>query len=136
MVNAKKIIICIISTFIGLLLVAYLLLGVFWDKPGIDGFSVLHGAVRLNITGEDYVKVGEDRYLFRKGKFQELLETEYSSYSYTDYIKYYDEPLTETDLFKVCLVKKGDEVLKPKGVNVGILVKGVHSAYFAPYEEK
>lgn len=116
MVNAKKIVIWIISTFIGLLLVAYLLLGFFWDKPGIDGFSVLHGVVRLNITGEDYVKVGEDRYLFRNGEFQKLLETEYSSYFYADYytdhIEHYDEPLTEFDLFKVCLVKKDDTMVK------------------------
>ncbi len=138
MVNAKKIVIWIVSTFIGFLLLAYLLLGFFWGKPGMDGFTVIHGVIRLHATGEDYVKVGENKYLYQDGTLYKIIENEYESYRF---LIEYDptgkqlSDLNDSTLYKEVIVSKDGKDFEAKGVNVGLLGDGVNSLYYVPYEE-
>ena len=72
MYKHKTKIIVISCILIVLGIVSYLFLGIISDKPGMDGFAVTNGMIRMLISGKDYVKVGENRYLFRGGKLGEI----------------------------------------------------------------
>lgn len=137
--KTKKIIIIVASTLIGLLLMGYILLGSFSTKPGMNGFTVTNGMIRLLLSGEDYIKVGEDRYLYRSGSLHKIVEEEYDSYRINDTYHFDTEDLSklgDSTVQKIVLVEKGGQQLKCKGVHVweeGLL--SGYSAYFVSVEE-
>ena len=144
--KTKIIVISCILIVLGI--VSYLFLGIISDKPGMDGFAVTNGMIRMLISGKDYVKVGENRYLFRGGKLGEIMQNEYDSYDYMDYYVggAYKRPLNLDDfeddfsndsmLLKVAVVSKNGEQFKGGGVNVwNPLVKNCYSVYYYPYSE-
>ena len=136
----------IIIGVVGVLLLAYVVLCCMSAKPGMNGFTVTNGMIRLLVSGEDYIELGEDRYLYKAGSLGLIIENEYDSYLFTNegyrYEKMVGQELTieyfyrenyESGLLKLSLVTKNDKVLKGSGVNVwSWLVNDVNSLYYSP----
>ncbi len=148
MTKAKKITIFICSAVIFNLLALYfgLCLDATSYKPGMDGFMVTNGMIKLLASGKDYVKVGEDRYIFRESGLNQLFEEEYDSYSLHDW--YISHPESEKDIeqyiekygyvtsiFKVSYVDKNGEKLRGVSLSVWGSLSGFSSVYFIPYVE-
>ena len=112
--------------------------------------------IELFISGEDYVKVGEHRYLYRFGSLGTLIENEYDSYDVKkDRIGEfegcgfeYSDPLPELEhyyakdgkygdhyLLKLVFVLKDGKLYDPSGVQVWGPMTDVQSVYFKPYDE-
>ncbi len=144
MSKVKKMAIICISAFAGLILLIYLFLGFVSVKPGMGGFAVTNGMIRLLISDKDYVKVGENKYLFKDESFHKIVEAEYDSYRFE---KSWPEeerqpPLDEiyeTSLIKACLVSKDGQEYKAATNGVWGSLFGLngmyYSACFKPYEE-
>lgn len=116
----------------------------------MNGFTVTNGMIKMLITGKNYIKVGEDRYLYRKGSLEEIIENEYDSHTYiSDWLRYMEEYYgkvpdledfyspyhNESELLKVSLVIKNGEKLKGHGVHVWQPLVNTYAVYYAPYEE-
>ena len=117
----------------------------------MNGFSVTNGMIKLLITGKDYIKVGEDRYLYREGSLGKIIKNEYDEYTYIkNYIEmhqrnneevpdledFYSPSFhNESELLKVSLVIKNGKKLKGHGVRVWQPLTDSCSIYFSPYEE-
>lgn len=155
MKKTTKIILICVSILLSFLLTVYLFLGFMSEKPGINGFAVTNGMIELFISGEDYVKVGEHRYLYRFGSLGTLIENEYDSYDVKkDRIGEfelgfeYSHPLPELGhyyakdgkygdhyLLKLAFVLKDGNSYDPGGVQVWGPMTDVYSVYFKPYDE-
>ncbi len=150
MSKSKKITIIIISVFVGILLLAYISLCLVSAKPGMNGLTVTNGMFRLLTSGKDYIKVGEDCYLYHAETLGKIIENEYEGYTYIDdYIKmyqaenqeipdleeFYSGYHNESELLKVSLVIKDGKKLKGHGVQVWQPLTDTYSVYYAPYEE-
>ena len=146
MTKAKKITIFICSAVVFNLLVLYI--GLCLDassyKPGINGFTATNGMIKLLVSGKDYVKVGEDRYIFRKDGLKPLFENEYDSYSLHDWYvsspdaennieEYIKKCGSNTSIFKVSYVIKNGVKLRGVTLSVWSSSSGFHSVYFIPY---
>jgi len=130
--KTKKILLISFSAVIGFLLLLYLLLGCFMKKPGMNGFTVTNGMIRLLLTDRDYVQVGENRYLFQKGCLSTLIETEYDSVRFKEEYEGLSE-MDENSLFKAAIVSKDGREYDLKGVKVWD--GKARSAYFKPFSE-
>ena len=148
MTKAKKITIFICLAVVFNLLVLYfgLCIDASSYKPGINGFTATNGMIKMLVSGKDYVKVGEDRYIFRKDGLKPLFENEYDSYSLHDW--YVSNPDAENDIeeyiekygcdssiCKVSYVDKNGEKLRGVTLSVWGCSSGFHSVYFIPYVE-
>ena len=166
MTKTKKIIISVVSAIEGIVLILYLSVGLFFGKPGINGFAVMHGVTRLILSGKDYVKVGEDRYLFRQSSLKELIEKEYDSslgfinipgsiyggperFAATDFMSFdefweeYPSDIGNSVFCKSCYIEKNGIKLHSwlPTVYSPVIEKvlggeTVYSAYFAPLDEE
>ncbi len=130
MSKMKKIWIWIFSAIVALVLLAYGLLCVVSKKPGMSGFEVTNHMLELLMTGKDYVKVGEDRYLYRTGALHQIIEKDYDRCFWPNGEEYSNE----STLMLYGLVLKNGEEYNPVGFTVW--THKFHSAYFAPYTEE
>ena len=141
MTKVKKTIYILLSIFLGIALVFYLFIGFFLKRPGVNGFMIMHGMTEIVLTNKDYVKVGDDRYLYRDGSLRHIIENEYDTYSFLDNIAppyneldyYYTDKYGESILFKGCRVYKDGKKLMP--ITMGIFETSVNTAYFVPDEK-
>lgn len=146
MTKTKKITIFICSAVIFNLLILYigLCLDALSYKPGINGFTATNGMIKLLVSGKDYVKVGEDRYIFRESEIKQLFEKEYDSYSLHDWYisnfesaknieQYIEKYGSNTSIFKVSYVIKNGVKLRGVTLSVWSSSSGFHSVYFIPY---
>ncbi len=131
--KAKKYIIIATSVLVGLLLLAYVALGIYSVKPGMNGFTVTNGTIRLVVTGKDYVKVGENRYLYREGSLHKIILNEYDSYRLLWQPEYdHLSKVDETGLFKYVIVSKDGQEFK--GTGNGVWGIDARSIFYIPYE--
>ncbi len=136
--KAKKYIIIATSVLVGLLLLAYVALGIYSVKPGMNGFTVTNGMIRLVVTGKDYVKVGENKYLYREGSLHKIILNEYDSYRLLEvWQPEYDHlsEVNESGLLKAGIVSKDGQEFKGKGNGVWGGLIDAYSVFYIPYEE-
>ena len=82
-------IVAVIIAFLGI--IGYISAGIVNTNCGISGFSVINGLIRMSVTGEDIVKLGENKFLYKSGNFAKLIEENY------EYVSFDEEPMIETD---------------------------------------
>ncbi len=133
MTKAKKITFCIILAVILLFVLGYAYLCHMSAKPGISGVNTINGMIRLVLSDNDYVKVGDDRYLFKNGKLDELIKAEYDSYDIDKKIQF--DPIESLDTQMIMYgvtVTRGADNYRPVGVTVwsSIFSDKYHSVYF------
>ncbi len=134
----KIIIISIISVVI-IMILGYLYLCHMSAKPGISGAVAVNGTVELVLSRGDYVKVGDDRYIFKTGKLSEIIKNEYDSYTLEnkDILLQDSETIDDLDtqpLLKSVTVTKDGNDYRGVGVSVWSSIFGgkYHSVYFKP----
>lgn len=135
--KAKKYIIIAISVLVGLFLLAYVASCILSVKPGMNGFTVTNGMIRLVVTGKDYVKVDENKYLYRGGSLHEIILNEYDSYRLLEvWQPEYDHlsEVKESGLLKVGIVSKDGQEFKGKGNQVWDELIDAYSVVYIPYE--
>ncbi len=135
--KAKKYIIIAISVLVGLFLLVYVAFCILSVKPGMNGFTVTNGMIRLVVTGKDYVKVDENKYLYRGGSLHEIILNEYDSYRLLEVWQPEYDHLSEVDesgLLKVGIVSKDGQEFKGKGNQVWDELIDAYSVFYTPYE--
>lgn len=135
MSKRKKVIVCAISVFVIIMISGYLYLCHMSAKPGIDGSDTIIGMLKLIMSDSDYVKVGDDRYLFKSGKLDELIKAEYDSYAIDKTLQLDSIESLDTQMIMYGVtVTRGAENYRPVGVTVwsGIFSDKYHSVYFKP----
>lgn len=138
----KRIVPSVLSTLAGVVILFYLAVGFLGGKPGMNGFEVTNGVVRMMVTGQDYVRVRENRYLYKPGNLSQLIENEYDSFRFDEdkYKSPYDNFAEEDEstILKVGIVSKNGQDFEAHGVEVGIWSaitgKSIQSLYYAPCE--
>ena len=130
----KKIIICVISAFVVVAAIGYAYLCYMSEKPGISGSDTINGMVRLILSDADYVKVGDDRYLFKNGTLDELIKIEYDSYTLDENLFGTLETLDTQSIMYAVTTARGADKYRPVGVTVWSSIFGdkYHSVYFKP----
>ncbi|MBQ8606045.1 MAG: hypothetical protein IJ408_04850 [Clostridia bacterium] len=133
MTKPKKIIISVVAIVFVLVLLAYLFLGFALKKPGINGFEVTNAMIYLVVSGKEYVKVKENKYIYKTDSFINMIENEYDSYRclLPDFNENHELP--EYEIFKHTLVSKDGKELK--GVGVQVFNENYHSVDFRTYEQ-
>ena len=113
MTKRKKIIISIVSVFVGMVLLVYMAFGFLSRKSGINGFSVTNGMIYLLVTGKDCVKVKQGGYLYKAGELKNIILQNYDDWWRVDgYYQSIDEvPLgNDSQLSYQGRVAKGEQV--------------------------
>ncbi len=131
----KKVIICAISVFVIIMILGYLYLCHMSAKPGINGAVVVNGMAELVLSRGDYVKVGDDKYLFKNGKLDELIKAEYDSYAIDKTLQLDSIESLDTQMIMYGVtVTRGADNYRPVGVTVwsSIFSDKYHSVYFKP----
>ena len=139
MTKGKKIALWISLILIAVLLLAYLLLGLLGGKPGMSGFTVMHGTIRLYANGKDYVEIDENMYLYKDGALHKIIENEYESYRFLPEYDPADKQLSDlkdSTLYKEVVVSKDGKEFEATGFNVGLFGDAVNSLCYVPHEEK
>lgn len=83
MTKRKKVCIIIATVLISVTLV-YLSVCLFSAKPGINGFAVTNGMIKMLVTDADYVKIGENKYIYREFALSKVIINEYDSYELSE----------------------------------------------------
>ncbi len=139
MSKRKKIIIWIVSVLGGLILLSYFVLCAFSGRPGINGFEVTHYTIKLLVSGDDYVKVKENCYIYRVGALDDIILNDYDGYRFRNG----ESPEDTDDISEINYISLAKSVIVEKDGKeyyTGIpavwfdFVDGIHSAYFRPIE--
>lgn len=132
MVRQKKIILAVAACILVLLfalLFKYVCDGYDHD---VDGLTAMVSSVRLMISGDDYINVGKDKYVFRAGALRKLIAEQYGEY--TMYAgKQGDEDDEESEILYAGTVIKDGKKYNPAGLP--IFHQNFYSVNFRPYSE-
>jgi len=118
-------------------IIGYIRAGIVNTSHGVNGFSVINKIVRMSVTGEEIVKLGENKFLYKGGNFTKLIKDNY------EYISWLGGDMKETaalgsseqEIYKATggtIVKKDGNYYKR--VASGILYRNIWKIYFEPNE--
>lgn len=74
-----------------IVVLGYIRAGIVYTNCGISGFSVVNGLIRMSISGENIVKLGENKFLYKEGNLAKVIENNY------EYVSFDGEAMIETD---------------------------------------